>query len=95
MTFEHIATVVGIALTFVGLGITIWKVRKEDWLRIDSKIQSVVIDLAAFKIHVAERHPTVGGLAEAERRFTEAHREVMALLGKISDRIDRIIEQGR
>ena len=90
MTTEWI---VGTLIAFAGLCIALWKVRKDDWKEISNRIESCAISLAAFKIEVSGRHPTVVDLADAERRFFEANSHTIAAINRLSDRIDRMLER--
>ena len=93
MTPELIVSVIAILLAMFGHGLAVWKVRKDDWKEINNRIQSCAIELAAFKIDVSGRHPTIGDLADAERRFFEANSHTIAAINRLSDRIDRMLER--
>lgn len=86
MTFEHWMSLAGVALAFGGLCVTIWKIRQADWKEINNKIQSNAIELAAFKLHVAELHPTAVELSQIEARLS-------ASLDRLASRIDRLLER--
>ena len=94
MKTEIALTIIGLLIAFSGMCATIWKVRKDDWDKINNRIQSFSIELAAFKIDVSGRHPTVADLADAERRFFEANSHTIAAINRLSDRIDRMLERG-
>lgn len=81
-TWSHLGVLVALA----GVCLTIWKLRAADLRDFDRKIDSVNISLAAFKLHVAELHPTAVELAQIETRLT-------ASLDRLSDRIDRLLER--
>ena len=85
--------VVGTLIAFGSLCLGIWKIRKDDWKEINNRIESNAISLAAFKIEVSGRHPTVVDLADAERRFFEANSHTIAAINRLSDRIDRMLER--
>jgi hypothetical protein len=89
LTWAHI----GVLVAFASLCATIWKLRKDDWKEINNRIDSVSIALAAFKLDVSGRHPTIGDLADAERRFFEANSHTIAAINRLSDRIDRMLER--
>ena len=94
MTAEiNIVSILGIMIAFGGLCVTIWKLRKDDWDKINNRIQSFSIELAAFKMEVSGRHPTMIDLADAERRFFDANTHTIAALNRLSDRIDRMLER--
>ena len=80
-TWSHL----GVLVALLGVCLTVWKLRAADLREIDRKLQSNSIDLAAFKLLVSERHPTVGDLAAIETRLA-------ASLDRLSDRIDRLLE---
>lgn len=86
MTFEHWIALAGVVLAFAGLCVTVWKIRREDWKEIDRRLQSNAIELAAFKLHVAELHPTAVELVQIEARLS-------ASLDRLSSRIDRLLER--
>jgi hypothetical protein len=57
-----------------------------DLREIDRKIEATAISLAAFKLHVAELHPTAVELSQIEARLS-------ASLDRLSSRIDRLLER--
>ena len=79
-------------IAFSGLVITVWKIRRDDWEAINTKWQSHAIELAAFKIQVLEKHPTLSDLVEAEKRFMNANRETLDAIKHLTTRIDRLLE---
>ena len=79
-------------VAFSGLVVTVWKIRRDDWQTINKKWESHAIELAAFKILVLERHPTVADLAHAEQRFMDANRETLEAIRHLTARIDRLLE---
>lgn len=81
-TWSHLGVLVALA----SVCLAIWKLRAADLREIDRKLQSNTIDLAAFKLLVSERHPTIGDLASIETRLA-------ASLDRLSDRIDRLLER--
>lgn len=88
MTFENWMTLAGVALAFGGLCATIYKIRQADWQEITKQIQSNAIELAAFKLHVSELHPTAVELVQIEARLS-------ASLDRLASRIDRLLERER
>ena len=62
------------------------KIREADLREIDRKIEATAISLAAFKLHVAELHPTAVELSQIEARLS-------ASLDRLSSRIDRLLER--
>ncbi len=92
MKTELILTVFGLLIAFGAQCIAIWKIRRDDWAKFDNKIESCTIALAAFKLEVSGRHPTVTDLADAERRFFEANSHTIAAINRLSDRIDRMLD---
>ena len=76
----------GVLIAFGGLCVTIWKIRQADWKEINNKIQSSAIELATFKLHVAELHPTAVELIQIEARLS-------ASLDRLGSRIDRLLER--
>ncbi len=90
-TWSHL----GVLVAFAGLCVTIWKVRKDDWKEIINRVDGCQIALAAFKLEVSNRHPTVSELADAERRFFEANVQTVAAINRLSDRIDRMLERDK
>ncbi len=86
-------TQLGVIASFLGLMVSAWKIRASDHRDIDRRFQTQSIDLAAFKLQVMERHPTMDELADAERRFLEANRVTVEAINKLSDRIDRMLER--
>lgn len=86
MTFEHWIALAGVVFAFASLCVTIYKIRQADWKEINNKIQSCAIELAAFKLHVAELHPTAVELVQIEARLS-------ASLDRLSSRIDRLLER--
>ncbi len=85
MTID-LLTILGTAIAFAGLCVTVWKIRKDDWAKIDSRIQSCTIELAAYKLHVAQQHPTSPEISRIETRLVEA-------LDRLAGRIDRLLER--
>ena len=83
---DHWIALAGVGLAFAGLCVTIYKIRRADWEKINNKIQSNEIALAAFKLHVAELHPTAVELTQIEARLS-------ASLDRLADRIDRLLER--
>lgn len=86
MTFEHWMALASVMLAFGGLCVAIYKIRQADWREIDRRIQSNQIELAAFKLHVAELHPTAVELSQIEARLS-------ASLDRLATRIDRLLER--
>ena len=93
VTTELFLTVCGLVFALFGQALAVWKLRKDDLEKIQNKIDSCAIALAAFKIEVSGRHPTIGDLADAERRFFEANSHTIAAINRLSDRIDRMLER--
>lgn len=86
MSVDQLIAAGVLIVAFAGLCLGIWKIRAADWREINSKIQSCTIELAAFKLHVAELHPTAAELARIESRLIDA-------LNGLSARIDRLLER--
>lgn len=86
-------THLGVLAALAGICLTIWKMRREDLKEIDRRLQTNSIELAAFKLQVADGHPTVADLANAESRFMEANRETIRAINNLSGRIDRLLER--
>jgi hypothetical protein len=81
-TWPQLGTLVALA----SLALAAWKIRQADLKEIDRKCQSNAIELAAFKLHVAELHPTALELVQIEARLS-------ASLDRLSSRIDRLLER--
>ena len=88
MTFDHWMAFSGVLVAFAGLCVAIYKIRQADWKEINSQIQSCAIELAAFKLHVSELHPTAVELVQIEARLS-------ASLDRLASRIDRLLERER
>lgn len=86
MTFDHYMALAAVLVAFAGLAVAVWKIRREDWKEIERRLQSNAIELAAFKLHVAELHPTAVELVQIEARLS-------ASLDRLSSRIDRLLER--
>lgn len=82
LTWQHLGVLVALA----GLAVALWKMRRADWKEIERRIQSNSIELVAFKLHVAELHPTAIELSQIEGRLT-------ASLDRLASRIDRMLER--
>ena len=88
ITWPHL----GVLVAFASLCATIWKMRRDDMAEIDRRLQSFEISLAAFKIAILEKHPTVADLADVEKRFMDANRETLEAIKHLTVRIDRLLE---
>ncbi len=86
MTFDHWMASAAVMIAFGGLCVTIYKIRQSDWKEINNKIQSNAIELAAFKLQVAQLHPTATDLIQVEARLS-------ASLDRLADRIDSFLER--
>ena len=86
MSYDHWIALAGVVIAFGLLCVAIWKIRAADWREINNKIESVAIQLAAFKLHVAEMHPTAPELQRMESNLTSA-------LNRLAERIDRLLER--
>jgi NO-binding membrane sensor protein with MHYT domain len=82
LTWSHLSVLVALG----GFCLAIWKIRQADLREIDRKIEATAISLAAFKLHVAELHPTAVELSQIEARLS-------ASLDRLSSRIDRLLER--
>jgi len=74
-TWSHLSALLALG----GFCLAVWKMRQADLREIDRKIEATAISLAAFKLHVAELHPTAV--------------ELSASLDRLSSRIDRLLER--
>jgi len=83
---DHWIALAGVGLAFAGLCVTIYKIRQTDWKEINNKIQSNAIDLAAFKLTVAQSYPTMSDLIQVEERLS-------ASVNRLADRIDAFLER--
>ncbi len=86
MTPDHWIALAGVIIAFCGLCAVIYKIRQADWKEINNKIQSNSIELAAFKLQVAQLHPTATDLIQVEARLS-------ASLDRLADRIDSFLER--
>ena len=82
LTWAQIGTIIAGG----GVVLTAWKIRQADLRALDSKIGDIDKSLTAFKLHVAELHPTAKELVNVETRLS-------ASLDRLSDRIDRLLER--
>jgi hypothetical protein len=86
MSFDHWIGSAGVLIAFGVLCATIYKIRQSDWKEINKQIQSNAIELAAFKLQVAQLHPTASDLIQVEARLS-------ASLDRLADRIDSFLER--
>lgn len=76
----------GVIIAGAGLCLTAWKIRQADLREINRRLEAQGIELAAFKLHVAELHPTAVELSQIEARLS-------ASLDRLASRIDRLLER--
>ena len=92
--------------TLTGVGLTVWKMRKEDHEKIEGKIAAVAKAaaqrsdevaerLTTFQIHVAKLHPTAEQLRETEARLTSAVERMETGIVRLTDRIDRWLDRDK
>ena len=66
LTWSHLSVLIALG----GFCLAVWKIRQADLREIDRKIEATAISLAAFKLHVAELHPTAVELSQIEARLS-------------------------
>lgn len=90
ITWSEAVTVIGFLVMVGGaVGGVWWSL----WRRIEQVRASGAHELAGFKVEVAEKFVRFEHLDKIERRFIETETRMVASVGALTDRMDRLIDR--